>query len=316
MRVAITGSCGFIGSALVARHLAAGDEVTGLDSFDGYYARERKEANWRWAVGDGGRAELHELDVADYAAVAGVLGAARPEVVVHLAARAGVLDSEAHPEAFCRTNVLGTSNVLEACARAGVRRVVVASSSSVYGGDREGPTAEGDPPAPRSVYATSKLATESLAAGYAERIGGGVRCLRFFTVYGPRQRPDMAFMKFLRAIESGREIQIRGAGMRRDFSFVEDIVDGILAAERDNGIGYECFNLGSSRPYAVEEVVAKLFRVVGRSCRVDVVEANPVEARSTYADISRAQSRLGFAPRTSLEDGLRAQHAWYMEAFQ
>jgi UDP-glucuronate 4-epimerase len=305
-RIVVTGAAGFIGSTLCDRLLADGHEVVGIDSFEDYYARETKEDNIA-----GARAHpsftLVEQNLLD-ADLAGLLdGASR---VYHLAAQAGVRASWGKTfEVYTRNNVLATQQLLEACCAAGVPKVVYASSSSVYGDQDELPLRETMIPRPRSPYGVTKLAGEHLCILYTVNRGLDTSSLRFFTVYGPRQRPDMAFNKFIRALMEGREIVMFGDGTQtRDFTFVDDIVEALVrAAGASPG---SVMNVGGGHQVSLSEAVTLLGEVVGVTPRID---RRPVEAgdvRDTWADVSRAEAEFAYAPRHDLAEGLRREYEW------
>lgn len=304
--IVVTGSAGFIGSHVVRALLARGDRVVGIDNFDPFYDVSLKRAN----VAAAGEHELVEADLCDAGAIRRVLERARPEGVIHLAAKAGVRPSIKDPIGYARVNVLGTQVVLEESARAGATRVVLASSSSVYGNNRKIPFAEDDPvDAPISPYAATKKACELIAHAHHAITKQPVACLRFFTVYGPRQRPDLAIATFMRRIAAGEEIEMFGDGsMSRDFTYIDDVVAGVLAAyERIPAHGYRVWNLGSDRPVRLDAMVAAIGRVIGREPRIRRMPAPPGDVERTWADLTRASAELGYRPRTPFEDGLRRQ---------
>lgn len=304
--IVVTGSAGFIGSHVVRALLARGDRVVGIDNFDPFYDVSLKRAN----VAAAGEHELVEADLCDAGAIRRVLERARPEGVIHLAAKAGVRPSIKDPIGYARVNVLGTQVVLEESARAGATRVVLASSSSVYGNNRKIPFAEDDPvDAPISPYAATKKACELIAHAHHAITKQPVACLRFFTVYGPRQRPDLAIATFMRRIAAGEEIEMFGDGsMSRDFTYIDDVVAGVLAAyERIPAHGYRVWNLGSDRPVRLDAMVGAIGRVIGREPRIRRMPAPPGDVERTWADLTRASAELGYRPRTPFEDGLRRQ---------
>ena len=310
MRVLVTGGAGFIGSHLVARLLASGNEVVVLDDFDDYYDPALKRAN---AAGLGG-ARIVEEDVRDEAALSRALDP-RPDAVVHLAARAGVRPSLERPDLYASVNVGGTFGLLEACRRSGVPKFVLASSSSVYGDAVRVPFREDEPdPRPVSPYGVTKLAGEHALRLYHRLHGLRTSALRFFTVYGPRQRPDMAIHKFARLILDGGEVPIFGDGTtRRDYTFIDDAVGGILGAlGRDDG--FEVYNIGESRTVELSELVALLEKNLGRKARLKMLPEQPGDVKQTFADISKARERLGYAPGTSIEVGIAKFCAWLRSA--
>lgn len=306
--ILITGSAGFIGSHLVRAMVARGELVFGIDNFDPFYERALKEAN----VAAAGEHELIEADVCDAGGLRRIFERTRPDGVIHLAAKAGVRPSLRDPAGYARVNVLGTQTVLDEAARAGCSRVVIASSSSVYGNNRKTPFAEGDPvDAPISPYAATKKACELIAHAHWSIHRQPVACLRFFTVFGPRQRPDLAIATFIRRIERGEEIEMFGDGsMSRDFTYIDDIVAGVVAAyDRAPRFGYRVWNLGSDRPVRLDEMIAAIGRTLGVEPRVRRLPVQPGDVERTWADLARAGAELGYRPRTPFDEGLRRQCA-------
>lgn len=307
----ITGVAGFIGSHLAERLAGEGIAVRGVDSLDPYYPARLKERHlealralpgfeWR-------RADLNEADLA------GLLEGVR--WVFHLAARPGVRASwGAGFEDYVRANVLGTQRLLEAARGRPLEAFVFASSSSVYGEGIPGEAGEETPRRPLSPYGVSKLAGEGLAQAYEASYGVPAVRLRYFTVYGPRQRPDMAFHRFLRALLEGRTIEVFGDGFQtRDFTFVDDAVEATWSAARAGRPG-AAYNIGGGSPASVREVIALLEELTGRAARVHYGEPHPGDPRATRADTRLARAELGYAPRTELRAGLARMAAW-MESF-
>ena len=317
MKIVVTGAAGFIGSHLCERLVGDGHEVVGLDSFDDFlYPAHDKHRNAEELIAatSGTGLRLMDMNICDGPALATVIDPS-VEVVCHLAALAGVRPSLRAPEKYMRTNVEGTTMVLEACRRAHVTRLVFASSSSVYGA-RSTPKAfeESDPCVlQESPYAASKRSGELLCATYRELYGLGVSCLRFFTVFGPRQRPDMAIHRFLHAILVGQPITLFGDGSsRRDYTYVDDIVDGITGAIAHVREGhFEVFNLGGSATTELRELVAVIEDIVGRKAIVDRVAEQPGDVPLTFADIRRAREAFGYEPAITLREGLERQYRHY-----
>jgi UDP-glucuronate 4-epimerase len=313
MRVVVTGVAGFIGSHLTERLLADGCSVVGIDSFDEFYDPRVKEANLeRSKSRDSFR--LVRGDIRDEEAVEATFSGGAVDAVVHLAARAGVRPSIEDPALYASVNVHGTTRFLEAARRHGVQKFVLASSSSVYGNNAKVPFAEDDAvDHPISPYAATKRACELIAHSYHHLFGTDVACLRLFTVYGPRQRPDLAIHKFARLMASGREIELYGDGSSaRDYTYVEDIVDGIVrATERIEG--FRIWNLGGSQPVTLEELVARLDHALGVKPRIRRLPSQPGDVRRTWADVSRAGAELDWSPRVDLEQGLRLFVQWLEE---
>jgi UDP-glucuronate 4-epimerase len=318
MHVVVTGAAGFIGSHTCERLAAAGHRVTGIDSFDGYlYPAEIKRATAaELAALPGFR--LVEADICDRAAVARVIDGG-VDVVCHLAALAGVRPSLAEPLRYLRTNIEGTGVIIERMREVGLGRLVFASSSSVYGVRRDADPREvagfrEDEPClqPASPYAATKRMNELQLSAYRDLFGLGVYALRFFTVYGPRQRPDMAISKFTRAIARGEPITVFGDGTtRRDYTFIDDIVSGVVAAIGAVAPGrYEILNLGGTHTVSLAELVAIIERVVGKPAVIDRQPDQPGDVPVTHASIERARALLGYEPTTRPEVGVARYWAW------
>lgn len=311
MRVLITGVAGFIGSHLAEALLARGDTVAGLDNFDDYYPRALKEANLASAR-ESDRFTFVEGDIRSAEDLDPVFRSARPETVVHLAARAGVRSSIEDPLRCQDVNLRGTVQVLEAMRRHGAGRLVFAGSSSVYGNNRTIPFHEDDPvDHPISPYAATKKACELLCHTYHHLCGIDVTVLRFFTVYGPRQRPDLAIRKFADLLARGEAIPVYGDGSTsRDYTYVDDIIQGVLAAI-DRCAGYHIYNLGESQPVRLDALVECIARHLGVEPSIQRLPRQPGDVDRTYADISRARSELGYAPSTDLETGMARFVEWF-----
>lgn len=354
--VLVTGAAGFIGSHVVDALVARGARVVGVDNFDPFYDRGTKALNiaetgasarraggadafveWSgeqiasgargWSTQRGPALAFVERDITDGHAMTELLEAVRPGVVIHLAAKAGVRPSIADPAGYCRANVLGTSVVLDAAARArdlakregdaGVcASMVVASSSSVYGNCAVPAgvafNEELDVNEPLSPYAATKRACELLAFTHHRLTGMPTACLRFFTVYGPRQRPDLAISMFLRSVSRSEAIRMFGDGSTsRDYTFVDDIVAGVLAsAEAIRSHGYRVWNLGGNKSVTLADMISTVGRVVGREPVVEATSTQPGEVERTAADLTRSGRELGFAPAVRFEEGVARQWAW------
>ncbi len=312
-RALVTGGAGFIASHVADRLLAEGWEVTSLDNFDPYYDPAKKRRNVAAAQGSASY-RLVEADVCDGDALARVFDEATPDVVVHLAARAGVRASVADPWIYVGVNEVGGLNVLEQARRRGNVPIVFASTSSVYGASTPAPFRE-DAPAdrPLSPYAASKRGSEMMAHAYHHLHGVPVAVARFFTVYGPRGRPDMAFWRFTEALRAGRPLRLHGEATERDFTFVGDIVDGVVGAigwvRRTRG--FDTFNLGRSEPVRVRHVIETLARAMGVTPDVELGDLEPGESAITAADVSKARAAFGYAPRVSLEEGVARWLTWW-----
>jgi UDP-glucuronate 4-epimerase len=318
MHVVVTGAAGFIGSHTCERLIASGHRVTGIDAFDSYlYPAQVKRATAAELAGLPGF-RLVEADICDRAAIAEVIDAS-VDVVCHLAALAGVRPSLEQPLRYLRTNIEGTGVILERMRALELRRLVFASSSSVYGAKlgadlREVAAFREDDPclAPASPYAATKRMNELQLSTYRDLFGIGVFALRFFTVYGPRQRPDMAIPKFAEAIARGQPVTLYGDGTtRRDYTFIDDIVSGTVAAILAVAPGrYELVNLGGTHTISLRELVGTLEQVIGKPASIDWQPMQPGDVPVTYANIDRARALLGYQPTTRPESGLARYWAW------
>jgi len=313
MRILVTGGAGFIGSHLCERLVRMGHQVAILDDLNDFYSPELKRANLA-AVQAAGRVEIHIGDIRDTAAVEQVFSGFRPETVCHLAARAGVRPSLEQPLLYEETNVRGTLVLLEAARKHGLGKFVFASSSSIYGAANRTPFREDDNTNwPVSPYAATKIAGEKLCYTYSHLYGIPVICLRFFTVYGPRQRPDLAIHKFTRLMAAGRPIPFFGDGSTgRDYTYIDDILAGLLAA-LDYDCRYEIFNLGNSHPVTLTEMVAELEQALGRKAILDRQPEQPGDVPITFADISKAERLLGYRPQTPFREGIQRFIAWFRD---
>ena len=311
--ILVTGGAGFIGSHLVERLLAEGGwRVHVVDDFNDFYSPAMKRDNVRPFMGrDDFR--LVEADIRDRAALERVFGEDRFDCIVHLAARAGVRPSLSEPVLYTETNITGTVHLLE-LARAGeVPQFVFGSSSSVYGEQAKVPFSEEDPiRRPISPYAATKAAGELLCHTYTHLYGLRSICLRFFTVYGARQRPDLAIHKFARLISEGRPIPVFGDGLtRRDYTFVDDIIGGVRAAMDYSASDYEVINLGESRTVELRELIALLEKELGQQAVIDRQPLQPGDVPQTFADITKARRLLGYSPQTDIEEGIRRFVEWF-----
>ena len=311
MEILVTGGAGFIGSHLVEALLAAGHGVAVLDNFNDFYDPRLKEGNLRAVHG---QVELFRADLRDAEAVIRAVGRERFDTVIHLAARAGVRPSIRDPRLYVDTNVIGTLNLLEAARAGGVGRFVFASSSSVYG-LCEPPFREDAPlPGTISPYAATKLAGEQLCSNYAHLYRLRTVCLRFFTVYGPRQRPDLAIHQFTRRIHRGQSIDQFGDGStRRDYTYVDDTVQGILGALSYEGPMFDIFNLGESETTPLNELIRQIERAVGRKARINRLPDQPGDVPLTCADISKARRLLGYRPATPIAEGIPRFVEWFLQ---
>lgn len=311
MRALVTGAAGFIGSNVVDRLLADGWDVCGLDNFDPYYDPAQKRRNLLSAQ-ETGRFELIEADVRDAKAVSDAFDRARPDAVVHLAAKAGVRTSVADPVSYLMVNELGGLHVLMECQRRGNVPLAYASTSSVYG-DGPVPFREDQPAMrPLSPYAASKRSGELMVHAFHAVHGTPVALLRFFTVYGPRGRPDMAVWSFTQRLLRGEPIRLHGERTARDFTFVEDIAAGVVGSLRWAASSGEvrAFNLGREEPVLVRELIEKLASKLGVTARVELGELQPGECAVTAADVGAARDAFGYAPQVSLDAGLERWVEW------
>jgi UDP-glucuronate 4-epimerase len=316
-RVLVTGAAGFIGSHVVEALLAQGSEVVGIDNFDPFYPRGMKERNLAEVRKRPGF-RFQEQDILDVPALRALLG---PDtVLVHLAAKAGVRPSLEDPVGYARANVTGTAAVLEAARQAGASRIVFGSSSSVYGDSTPVPFRE-DAVAtvPVSPYAATKRAGELLLSSVAPIYRFKAASLRFFTVYGPRQRPDLAIHSFARKMVEGRTLTLFGDGTQaRDYTYCDDIVAGVLAAITWTGtapIGVETFNLGGNRSIPTEAMVAEIARALGVEPRIEWAPMQPGDVQQTAADLTKSGAVLGYAPKTPFAEGIRRFIRWFREAY-
>ena len=313
----MTGGAGFIGSHTSEALLQRGAPVAIVDNLDDFYSLEWKRQNLK-DIRKSGEFQFYEADICDPVAMQKVFADFRPTVVVHLAARAGVRPSIEQPRAYEQTNVSGTFNLLEISQGAGLEKFVFGSSSSVYGATSRTPFSEDQVELrPISPYAATKLAGELICYTYAHLKRLPVVCLRFFTVYGPRQRPDLAIRKFTAYLEGGKPIPFFGDGQSgRDYTHVSDIVAGILSAiqfdaGRDGAVPFETFNLGNSHPIKLSELVGMLEKATGRKAILKVEEMQPGDVPITWADLSKAERLLGYHPRVQMQEGLNDFVAWY-----
>ena len=329
MKILLTGAAGFIGMTTALRLLARGDEVVGLDNLNDYYDVSLKESrlalltpakNFRFA----------KLDVADQKGVSALFATEKFDRVIHLAAQAGVRYSLQNPHAYIESNVVGFTNILEACRHTEVGHLVYASSSSVYGGNTKMPFSEHDSvDHPVSLYAATKKANELMAHTYSHLFGVPTTGLRFFTVYGPWGRPDMALFLFTKAILEGRPIDVFNYGdMQRDFTFVDDIVEGVIrvldrtatadenyesnrADPATSNVPYRVFNIGNNNPVRLLDFIACIERALGMTARKNLLPLQDGDVPATYANTDALKEWVGFVPATSVEEGIGRFVTWY-----
>lgn len=313
MKILLTGGAGFIGSHLGCRLLGEGHELEIIDDLNDCYAPALKTKNLE-EVGRHGKFVFHHADICDTPKTAEIVQTFRADVLVHLAARAGVRPSLEQPLLYEQVNMLGTIGLLEACRTAGVGKVVFASSSSIYGVANQVPFREDDyHNLPISPYAATKLAGEKICFTYSHLYGLPSICLRFFTVYGPRQRPDLAIRKFIRMIDQGEPIPFFGDGTTgRDYTFVNDTIDGIVRAIWHE-TNYDIFNLGTSNPVTLHEMVRTIEEQVGKRAILRHLPDQPGDVPITYADITKARRMLGYNPATPFVEGVRRTVEWYRQ---
>lgn len=329
MKVLVTGAAGFIGMYVCEYLLARGDEVVGIDNLNDYYDVRLKEARLARLAGHPGF-RFERLDIADAPALAALFAGERFARVVHLAAQAGVRYSLKNPLAYAQSNLLGFVNVLEGCRNSAVEHLVFASSSSVYGGNAKMPFAESDPvDHPVSLYAATKKSNELMAHSYSHLYGLPVTGLRFFTVYGPWGRPDMAYWSFTEKILRGETIDVFNHGdMRRDFTYIDDIVEGVVRVldkpatpdpdfaplQPDPGLGtapFRLFNIGNSEPVPLLGFIATLEKALGRSAQKRFLPMQDGDVPATYADTGRLAQWIGFRPSTPIDAGIARFAEWY-----
>ena len=310
MKVLVTGGAGFIGSHLVERLIEAGHGVDVIDAFNDFYDPRIKRANLE---GVRGKVQVFEADIRDTGVVEKIVKAGGYGAIAHLAARAGVRPSIKEPRLYIETNIVGTYNLLEAARQAGIGRFVCASSSSVYGVLKTAPFRE-DMALTETIspYAATKLAAEQLCSNYSHLYGMRTINLRFFTVYGPRQRPDLAIHKFTRQIDEGKSIDQFGDGStRRDYTYVDDIIQGVMACLSYEGQLCDVFNLGESQTTTLTELIHAIEETLGKKAMINRMPEQPGDVPLTYADISKARERLGYNPSTKIKEGIPKFVEWY-----
>ena len=309
----VTGGAGFIGSHLVDRLLSTDiTRVTVLDDFNDFYEPSIKRENIREHLKDP-RYAIHEIDIRDRAALEPVFKKTNFDCIVHLAARAGVRPSLSEPLLYSETNINGTLNLLELARDHNIKQFVFGSSSSVYGINANVPFSEDDPiRQPISPYAATKAAGELLCHSYSHLYGLRCVCLRFFTVYGPRQRPDLAIHKFAKLISQRKPIPVFGDGTtRRDYTYIDDIINGVMAAIQYNHSDYDIFNLGESRTVELNELISLLEKELDTHAIIDRKPPQPGDVPQTFADISKARAWLHYNPQTQIEEGLHRFVEWF-----
>ena len=315
MKILVTGAAGFIGSKLMSELQKRGDTIVGVDNFNDYYDVRLKEARCR-AFG----LEVIKMDIADKAAVDQLFAAEHFDKVVNLAAQAGVRYSITNPYAYLQSNLVGFLNILEACRNFGVKHLVYASSSSVYGMNAKVPYSEDDKvDNPVSLYAATKKSNELMAHAYCKLYGIAMTGLRFFTVYGPWGRPDMSPMLFARAISAGEPIKVFNHGdMIRDFTYIDDIVEGTIGCvdqvpgPNENGLPYRVYNIGCSNPVKLMDFISEIESAMGREAQKVFLPMQPGDVYQTNADTSKLEAEIGYKPHVRLHEGITEFAKWYL----
>jgi UDP-glucuronate 4-epimerase len=312
MRILVTGGAGFIGSHLVEELLAVGYEVVILDDFNDFYDPQIKRANIAGFAKD---VSVCHVDLRESDSVRTVFHREKVDAIVHLAARAGVRPSIQYPRLYYDTNVIGTLHLLEAARVTGVERFIFASSSSVYGASKTVPFSEDQQLTQTlSPYGATKIAGELLCSTYSHLYQIRVIALRYFTVYGPRQRPDLAIHQFTRRIYAGQPIDQFGDGStRRDYTYIDDIIQGTMAALNYDGPMYDVFNLGESETIQLQDLIAAIENALAEKAKINELPEQPGDMPLTYADISKARKLLGYNPTTKLNEGLPKFVDWFLQ---
>jgi len=304
-RYLVTGGAGFIGSHVCDALLERGDSVICVDNFNTYYNPEVKKDNIS-SLSDNNNFRMYSADILDLEKMTEIFSREKPDKVIHLAARAGVRPSLEQPGLYADVNIRGLTNMLELSRKFRIQNFIFGSSSSVYGGNTKVPFSETDPvDRPISPYAATKRAGELICHTYNHLYRLNISCLRFFTVYGPRGRPDMAPYLFTKAISEGKEITMYGDGTtKRDYTFITDIVSGILSAA-DRNSPFEIFNLGNSKTVLLKDLIAAIEDAVGKKAKIRKMPIQPGDVTITYADISKSKNMLGYSPKVSIEEGIK-----------
>ncbi len=313
MKILITGAAGFIGSHVTDALLKRGDEVIAIDNFNDYYSQKSKRSNIKQAENNKNYT-LFEADILNRDKIRTIFEQTTPGKVIHLAARAGVRPSLENPQLYADVNIKGLINMLELAKEFKIQNFISGSSSSVYGANKKVPFSESDPVNnPISPYAATKRAGELICSTYHHLYKINISCLRFFTVYGERGRPDMAPYKFTKAISEGKEITMYGDGTtKRDYTYIDDIVSGIIAA-LDRNHGFEIFNLGNSKTVPLKHLIETIENALGKKAKIRRMPIQPGDVTITYADITKSKKLLGYSPKVSIEEGIRNFVEWYTQ---
>lgn len=311
MKIVITGVAGFIGSHLGEKLISLGHEIIGIDNFDPFYPKKFKESNLA-VLRASGKFSFYEADIRSKQSIKDIFNASSIDLVVHLAAKAGVRPSIEQITEYYEVNIDGTVNLLECMREANVTKLVFASSSSVYGNNEKTPFSETDfVDNPISPYAATKKSGELLCHVYYSLYQFDINCLRFFTVFGPRQRPDLAIHKFTRLIDQGKEVPFFGDGSTsRDYTYVDDIVSGILCAI-NNLKGFNVYNLGESRVIKLNELILSIEKALNKKAKLNKQPLQPGDVQKTFADISKAREEIGYNPQYDFETGIKQFVDWY-----
>jgi UDP-glucuronate 4-epimerase len=314
MKTLVTGTAGFIGYHLAERLLSENHNVIGIDNMNSYYDKELKERRNSLLVKNQNY-HFHLQDVADFKSLNQIVADEKPDVIIHLAAQAGVRYSLTNPEVYETSNNLGTMNIFESAKANNIKRVIFASSSSVYGNNKKIPFSEDDnTDHPISIYAATKKSNEVLAHTYHHLYGIETAGLRFFTVYGPYGRPDMAIFKFARNILLDKEINVYNNGeMKRDFTYVSDIVDGIVNCIHKKDLKYEIYNLGGDNPVELMKFVRTIEKNLNKEAKINFMPMQPGDVNVTSADVSKARKDLNYNPKTNIDAGLKIFCDWFVE---
>jgi UDP-glucuronate 4-epimerase len=313
MIVLITGAAGFIGSHLCEKVLNNNDKVIGIDNFDTYYSKEIKKDNLRISLSNKDF-RFYQIDIRDSRKIDKIITEERPDIVMHLAAKAGVRPSIKRPKIYYDVNVNGTLNILNSMAKNNVKKMIFASSSSVYGETRELPFSENSSfDLPISPYGATKKSCEAMCYTFHYLHDISIYCLRFFTVFGPRQRPDLAIHKFTKQILEGIPITLYGEGdSKRDYTYIDDIISGLMSSLTFVK-GFEIVNIGGSKTTSLKELIILLEKLIGKKALIKKYPLQSGDVSITYANIKKAKKMLGYNPSTSLEEGLKNFLNWYLE---
>ena len=309
--ILVTGGAGFIGSHVCERILGKGDNVVCVDDLNDYYNPDAKESNIKGFLTNE-KFKFYRVDIRDFKKLENIFNENKIDKVIHLAARAGVRASLKNPELYFDVNVNGTENLLKLAVKYGIKNFVFGSSSSIYGTNKKIPFSEEDDVNKQiSPYAESKKKAEVLCRQYHDKFNMNITCLRFFTVYGPRGRPDMAVYKFTKLISEEKEIELYGSvESKRDYTYISDIVEGVMSA-LEKGLGFEIINLGNSTPVKLKELVEAIEKQAGKKAKIKMKEKQPGDVLITFADINKAKRLLNYRPKVGIKEGIRKFIEWY-----